>query len=34
MRHDDEPNPLRVMVITVAFFWVLVYCGLTMFGII
>jgi len=34
MRHDDEPNPLRVMVITVVVFWSVVYIGLKMFGII
>lgn len=34
MRHNDEPNPLRLLFVTIAFFWALVYCGLKMFGII
>lgn len=34
MRHNEQPNILRVMVITVVVFWSVVYIGLKMFGII
>lgn len=36
MRHNDEPNILRVMVITLLVFWVIVYIGfkLVLAGII
>lgn len=34
MRHNDQPNILRVMVFTVVVFWSVVYIGLKLIGII